>query len=105
MILDVVQQGNDLTVPFWKVLVSIAHVEVVDAIAMNEAGLNKWRVLTSDIDVMLRFNSAAEWTRRGVPLAKLWACAIQSYICFVCRPFCRVKEHFSLVRVAINGEL
>jgi hypothetical protein len=39
------------------------------------------------------------------PFAKLWACAIQSYICFVLRPFCRVEERFVLVRVAIRGEL
>jgi hypothetical protein len=65
--LNVVQQGNDPAVSFRKVLVSIAHEEEVDTIAVNEASLDKRRVLTRGIDVLLRFYFTAELTRRGFP--------------------------------------
>jgi hypothetical protein len=47
--------------------VSVAHVEVFNALAMNEAGLNKWGVLACNIDVLLRLYFSTKLTRRGIP--------------------------------------
>ena len=67
MVLDVVQKGDDPSMSLWEMLVSVAHVEVFDTLAVNETDLNKRWVLACHIDVLLCLDFAAKLTRRGIP--------------------------------------
>jgi hypothetical protein len=59
-------------------LVSVAHVKLVNAFAMYCAGLNEGRVRTGNIDVLLGFRCCAEFAEE------------QRMLSITCRPFSKV---------------
>ena len=62
VILHVVQQGNDPSVSGQYMLMSVVHVEFLNAVAVKHANFHKWRMLAGNIDMLLSLHFTTEMT-------------------------------------------